>query len=122
MEQLGMTQGRNLSSSPTWSCVQPGSHSHLYPSVPGATVQFPFPHATVLQIELMTGAKIGASGEKKSSAVAAVTARSATSAAARWTPAASTISAGWFLGLFDLCAREAAVVLVVAFPCVGGCV
>jgi len=27
MEQLGMTHGRNLRWSPTWSCVQPGSQS-----------------------------------------------------------------------------------------------
>jgi hypothetical protein len=92
-------------------------------------VQFPFPQVTVLQIELMTGAKIGARGEKKSSApdapaVAATAKRSATSAAPRGEtprlPAASSIFSGWFLGHFDLRAREAAVALVVTFPRVGG--
>ena len=46
--QLGMTQGRNLRSSPTCICVHPGSQSHLYPGSPVVTVQFPFPHATAL--------------------------------------------------------------------------
>lgn len=86
-EQLGMTHGRNLNSSPTCICVHPGSHSHLYPGNPDVTVQFPFPHPTVLHIELITGERRGLRGEKKSSATAtlvaaaAVTARSNTSAA-----------------------------------------
>jgi hypothetical protein len=49
--QLGMTQGRNLRSSPTCICVHPGSQSHLYPGSPEVTVQFPFPQATALHSE-----------------------------------------------------------------------
>ena len=67
---------------------------------------------------LMTGARIGARGEKKSSApdapavAAAAAARSATSAAAPRgesprLPAASAIEAGLMAGHFDLRAREA---------------
>lgn len=69
-----MTQGRKLAWSPTCICFHPGSHSHLYPGNPDAAVQFPFPHATVLHIDPITGARSGLRGEKKSSATAALVA------------------------------------------------
>lgn len=63
-----MTQGRNLRLSPTCICVHPGSQSHLYPGSPVVTVQFPFPQATALHSDPMTGARRGLRGEKKSAA------------------------------------------------------
>lgn len=78
-----MTQGRNLRLSPTCICVHPGSQSHLYPGRPVVTVQFPFPHATVLHSDPMTGARRGLRGEKKSAAagLAVMARRRSTSAA-----------------------------------------